>query len=107
MSAPAHLMERPAYQPQPIDPETWVPSAPFMRVIHCAPFLSYTANHVLSLIREGIIKVPKKLQKSAPSGPAMRIPRASIIKFVRERSSLTRQKRRPVSVTREKKGKKS
>ncbi|MGI8431920.1 MAG: hypothetical protein ACR2MW_06485 [Chthoniobacterales bacterium] len=61
----------------------------------------------MSLIREGVIKVPKKLQESAPSGPAMRIPRStSIIKFVRQRSSLARQKRHSGFVTRTKKGKK-
>lgn len=96
-----------ASQPDPTDPETWVPSAPFMRVNTFAKLFSITDRHVVSLIKEGILKVPKKLQESAPSGPSMRIPRASIIKFVRQRSSLTRQERRPASVPRKKKGRKS
>ncbi len=95
-------------KPAPNEPATgaidvsWIPAVPFMRVHQFAKFFSVSNGHVLSLIREGSIKVPKALQESAPSGPAMRIPRASIIKFVRQRSSLAKHKRRLGSGTRKK-----
>lgn len=69
------------------DAEEFVPALPFIRVTQIADLLTVTDKHVLSLIWEGLIKVPKKLRESAPSGPAMRVPRKSVVEFVRERSS--------------------
>lgn len=81
------------YQAEPVDPETWVPSAPFMRVFECAALLSCTTKHILNLIDADELKVPQELKDSAKSGPAMRIPRPALIEFLRSRSSVLKYRR--------------
>ena len=105
MSASVHGM-KPAYRPDPIDPESWVPSTPFMRVFECAALLSCTANHILDLIRADEIKVPQELKDSAKSGPAMRIPRPALIEFLRSRSSVLKYRRLAAETARQAKKKK-
>jgi hypothetical protein len=70
-----------------LDWEKLVPPPAFMRVNQFAKWLWCTDTHIIRLIRSGEIEVPQELQKSAPSGPSMRIPRASIVKFLTVRSS--------------------
>ncbi len=70
------------------DPELWVPAPAFMRVKEFSERMVCSIEHILNLIRDGEIEVPVELQKSAPSGAAMRIPRASLVNFLRARSDL-------------------
>lgn len=86
MIAPLRGAKMGTAQPD-FDAEKFVPELPFVRVTQIAELLTVTNNHILSLIKERVIKVPKKLQASAPSGPAMRVPRKSVVDFVRRRSS--------------------
>jgi hypothetical protein len=69
------------------DWESFVPPDKFMRVQNLARFCVCSSEHIIRLIKSGEIEVPADLQKSAPSGPAMRVPRESIIDFFKRRSS--------------------
>lgn len=79
-----------------LDVEALVPQTTFVRVMDFAQQWRCSIHHILNLIKSGDIVVPQALQNSAPSRSAMRIPRASLIAFLRERSSLniTRGRRR-------------
>lgn len=79
------------------DHGSWVPGVPFLRAFEIAALLLVTDKHIISLIREGAIKVPKKLQESAQSGPAMRVPRESVVAFVRQRSSTNPNRKKPAA----------
>ena len=89
----------------PFDWESIVPPDKFMRVTHFAKWLECSTHHILNLIRSGEIQVPQELQKSAPSGAAMRIPRESILKFLEARSSRTRIAERNRKKAQRRKGK--
>lgn len=70
------------------DPETWLPSPRFMRVKEFAERMCCSTTHILNLIKDGAIVVPQELKDSAPSGPSMRIPRASLVDFLNERKNI-------------------
>ncbi len=89
------------------DPETWLPPPPFMRVKEFGERMCCSSKHILNLVRANAIKVPQELQDSAPSGPSMRIPRASLVDFLNERMNIKavaaanpRPKFRPESIRR-------
>ena len=69
------------------DPEEWLPQQPFFRVHEFGKRMCCSSAHISNLVQEGEIVVPQELQDSAPSRAAMRIPRASLVDFLRRRSS--------------------
>lgn len=82
-----------------IDAETLVPRTQnSFRVDQVAEFFSVTVNHILKLIKQGEIVVPKERIASAPSGASMLVPRENLVQFVKRRqnsaSRLAANKRR-------------
>ena len=71
----------------PLDVENIIPKVPFIRIQQLAKIVACSPQHVVHLIENGDIVVPAELQSSAPSKTAIRIPRESLINFMRERSS--------------------
>jgi predicted DNA-binding transcriptional regulator AlpA len=74
------------------DPESFVPHTQrAFRVDQIAELLVVTVNHILNLIKQGEIAVPKERIDSAPSGASILVPRESLVRFVkRRRNSPTR-----------------
>jgi hypothetical protein len=70
------------------DADTFVPrSQQSFRVDQVAKLFAVTVNHILNLIKQAEIVVPQERINSAPSGASILVPRASIVDFVRRRTS--------------------
>jgi hypothetical protein len=83
----------------PFEAESFVPRTQrAFRVDQIAELLAVTVNHVLNLIKQREIIVPKERIDSAPSGASILVPRESIVRFVKRRrnsaSRLAANKRR-------------
>jgi len=71
----------------PFDVEAFIPKLPFIRLDQLARHFSVSVEHLYRLVIDGEIEVPQELLDSAPSRPCIRVPRASVVDFVRRRSS--------------------
>jgi hypothetical protein len=71
-----------------IDAETFVPRTQnSFRVDQVAELLAVTVNHVLNLIKQRAIVVPKERIDSALSGASILVPRESLVRFVKRRQN--------------------
>jgi len=87
------------------DPESFVPRTQnSFRVDQVAELFAVTVNHILNLIKQGEIVVPKERIDSAPSGASILVPRQSLVRFVKRRQNsparLAANKRRRERLTR-------
>jgi hypothetical protein len=70
------------------DAESFVPRTQrSFRVDQIAKLLTVTVNHILTLIKEGEIVVPKERIDSAPSGASILIPREGLVHFIQRRGN--------------------
>ena len=71
-----------------VDPEALVPRTQNrFRVDQVAEHFEVSVKHILDLIAEGEIFVPKKRIKSASSGASILVQRRSLVAFVRRRQN--------------------
>jgi hypothetical protein len=69
-----------------LDAESFVPDTQrSYRVDQIAELLAVTVNHILNLIKQGELVVPKERIDSAPSGASILVPRESFVHFVKRR----------------------
>jgi hypothetical protein len=71
-----------------VDPEALVPRTQnLFRVDQVAELFEVSVKHIIDLVTEGEIFVPKKRIRSASSGASILIQRRSLVAFVRRRQN--------------------
>jgi hypothetical protein len=65
--------------------EKLIPNLPFLRLDQLGRLFRVSVEHLYSFVTSGELVVPKELLESAQSRPCIRVPRASIIDFIRRR----------------------